>query len=461
MAKFIINPTHTQAKEITLALQNKVFQTKDTPTANRLWGIFPLDETAAFAVGDLGTIVKYNSNTFQFETDAQSGIITTKGLYAVYLVSGSIGIAVGEDSTILRYDGSVWAASADSGNWPDSQLMAVYHFGGFIVACGWDDVTGDSVIYHKGFYYDSSGSLIWRTNWAEVYRKKFGSGSYGLRKILPPAVDEVYCIGDAGTCLLSTDWGNTWKEVSTGTTENLFGGYLIEGFGFIVGENGVIIKYDGSDFSVFPTPTTADLRNAWFSSEEFGFAVGDGGKIISWDGNRWRDYSSPTGYSIYDINGITNNFCWLTGQAGYIAQFQAEVYPSRPVDSSGGTLDYRMPEADTIVDALAITDTNAHDPDSDSEVTISCLKLYRDASIRIVNGLNQAISVQVYGNTADSTTNAVTVGVAFNVAAGDSQIRTIIVNTAGWYDYLYLKITAAVAPASGTVTATISKKTGV
>ncbi|GAI51912.1 unnamed protein product, partial [marine sediment metagenome] len=58
-------------------------------------------------------------------------------------------------------------------------------------------------------------------------------------------------------------------------------------------------------------------------SKDFALAVGNAGVIFAWDGKFWNPYPSPTGLALSSIFAITANFCWICGQAGYIAQFQS------------------------------------------------------------------------------------------------------------------------------------------
>lgn len=105
-----------------------------------------------------------------------------------------------------------------------------------------------------------------------------------------------------------------------------------------------------------------------------------------------------------------------------------------------------------IINALAITDTAAHNSD------ISDVGRYTIGTFFVNNGLNQAVSAQIYGNITNSTTGAVTIGAAFTVATTDQESRTITSETAGWLPYIYIVITAAVAPASGSITVNLLAK---
>ena len=116
-----------------------------------------------------------------------------------------------------------------------------------------------------------------------------------------------------------------------------------------------------------------------------------------------------------------------------------------------------------MVNALAIRDANAHDPDTDA-ATISVIDIlpYSQVVISVVNTHNLAIRCQVFGAIGiDSTsiidagtTNAATLGVAFDVASADEEIRTLQYPTDPMPPLIYIQVqvVGAIAPTSGSIT---------
>ena len=200
----------TRTKETTLLYQNKIFLSKSTPTGETLWSFMSIDTASGAIVGDNGTILKYNPDLFEFELDPASGVVTTEHLYDVFFTTAINGIAVGEACTILGWDGASWALSADSGMLPDVRLMSVYHFGIFIIACGYDLVTGEGVILHKGYYIDPVAGYLFHANWTEVYRS---SDIPFIMEVDAYTLFNVVCAGSSGQYVESADWGNTWSAI--------------------------------------------------------------------------------------------------------------------------------------------------------------------------------------------------------------------------------------------------------
>jgi hypothetical protein len=61
-----------------------------------------------------------------------------------------------------------------------------------------------------------------------------------------------------------------------------------------VGDNGLIIHFDGGSWSVVASPTTAKLNGVFGSASNDVWAVGDEGVILRWDGGTWSSEASPT-----------------------------------------------------------------------------------------------------------------------------------------------------------------------
>lgn len=123
-----------------------------------------------------------------------------------------------------------------------------------------------------------------------------------------------------------------------------------------------------------------------------------------------------------------------------------------------------MPDAyrqQVMVNALAIRDANAHDPDTDP-ATISVIDIlpYLMTVIHVVNTHNLAIRCQAFGAIGiDSTslidagtTNPATLGTSFDVASNDEEIRLLPWESATPLIYVQTQVVGGVAPTSGSIT---------
>jgi len=79
-----------------------------SPTSKNLRGIFMLDQNDGWAVGDGGTILRFQGGGLWVEV----GSPTSAVLRAVNLLDSTHGWIVGSSGTILHYDGTVWSTAS-------------------------------------------------------------------------------------------------------------------------------------------------------------------------------------------------------------------------------------------------------------------------------------------------------------------------------------------------------------
>ena len=115
---------------------------------------------------------------------------------------------------------------------------------------------------------------------------------------------------------------------------------------------------------------------------------------------------------------------------------------------------------ETLVDALEIRDTEAHDPstfhDTTPDALFSDVHEWRAWTLKVINTLDQTVTLTVYGNFAMSTTGAGAYTDTLEVAAGEVGYITFHVSkTAPWTPWVYPSLQCTVAPTSGSVTVEI------
>jgi len=98
-----------------------------------------------------------------------------------------------------------------------------------------------------------------------------------------------------------------------------------------------------------------------------------------------------------------------------------------------------------IVKALEIRDTATHVSD------IADVSLYNIQTVTVINDLDQVVTVQIRGNWTPTELNAVDIGTSFDVAAGNSEFRTLTPDTSGWLPFVYVTLRCATAPTKGSV----------
>ncbi|MEZ5065965.1 MAG: hypothetical protein R3B81_14625 [bacterium] len=259
----------------------------------------------AWACGDQGTILKTTDAGVTWVA-LNSG--TTVDLHGIAFLeaNGSPVVAVGNGGTILRSldFGDTWIPIA-SGTTAD--LEEISDFGHYIVGDGgtilsssdagatWTaensgttanllGVTGAFVKFAVG---EGGIAVVWRgitLQWVP-YDTGVDADLYGV----PMFASSGLAVGDGGTVVNSTDFGNTWSTVDVGTPAGLRACEYSQNNTqrmYMVGENGTILKTTDGGISWFRqlTPTAENLLGVFFYlNDQHGYVVGENGMILTTD----------------------------------------------------------------------------------------------------------------------------------------------------------------------------------
>jgi len=144
------------------------------------------------------------------------------------------------------------------------------------------------------------------------------------------------------------------------------------------------------------------------------------------------------------LAGISSRNISITVSEPATLKFWCSTNPDARLETARSLVASRADELQPVVD-LAIRDTDVHNS------TISNYSEYTMVTFYIDNGLDQDVSVQVFGNRIDSVTKAVYIGLAFNVGAGAATAKAVVASATGIMPYMFVRMTASIAPASGEV----------
>jgi hypothetical protein len=294
--------------------------------------------SSVYAVGELGTD---DQNGFQlaslvFHYDGTAWSLQRRirdvSLRGVWGASDTDVWAVGfdfldDDARVLHYDGTEWAIvpGFESDGSATLALVAVWGSAAtdvYAVGSAFDGELSFSLMYH----YDGTGwqrvtlpgdvlptlSDVWGSSATDVYAVgtdqlasplsgtvlHYDGGTWTavlqepnltLTSVWGSSASDVYAAGFTVTetndefivagAIRHFD-GQSWSPVSipdTGVLDDLWGRGPDDVFA--VGENGAILHYDGSAWTV-TNPTDATLLGVWSSSPADAFAVGNGGVIL-------------------------------------------------------------------------------------------------------------------------------------------------------------------------------------
>ena len=325
-----------------------------SPTTNNLNSVFLVnnitatnnDLTAldAWAVGDSGTIVRWNGNSWATVTSP-----TTMNLYSVFFVNSSNGWAVGGSSSngvILRYNGtwSVYTNITFSGypNATDTINATLYSVTandngtvGWAVGAG-----GTALMYSAGAWYAM-------TNVSSNTLRSVG--------MIHNATD-AWAVGDKGTILHWT--GTAWQNMTSPTTANLNAIQMINASVAWAGggtpDNGTLIMLNGTTWSVYNRINLGGAINstAGYNTDTINvtvnsismdnassaWAVGGKGLILYFNGTEWRGANNVAGTgtlrSVSMVHGTSNGSlqAWAVGDTGNIFAFNgAKWVPELPI----------------------------------------------------------------------------------------------------------------------------------
>lgn len=128
--------------------------------------------------------------------------------------------------------------------------------------------------------------------------------------------------------------GETWQEVTLGVDVPLLNWAF--GFGpedvFVVGNDGVVLHWDGTRWQEQSTPTRAPLWGVWGAARDDVWAVGGTGTgsgravMLHFDGTAWTEVPLPgltTGnvFALYKVWGLDAANVWAVGQQGVVLRY--------------------------------------------------------------------------------------------------------------------------------------------
>jgi hypothetical protein len=162
------------------------------------------------------------------------------------------------------------------------------------------------------------------TSWTVSWRGAVLEGVWGT------SPDDVFAVGEEGV-ILHYDGGG-WKEMEGGTHEFLFNvwGSAPDDV-FIVGHDGTILHYDGTTWVSVAAGTSNGLKAVWGASPEEVFAVGYNGTVLRFDGTTWGPMASGTSLILHGAWGTSRRDIFAVGLSGTILHNDGEEW--RPMAS--------------------------------------------------------------------------------------------------------------------------------
>lgn len=127
----------------------------------------------------------------------------------------------------------------------------------------------------------------------------------------------IWAVGDNGR-IQSWD-GSAWKTETSGTEKPLNGVWAADATHTFAVGNGVILRGDGTSWSLDSPPANDDWSGISGVSSKAVWVVGKRGTILRWDGQVWSvERSAAQGESLLAVSSIDENNAWAVGEAGLL-----------------------------------------------------------------------------------------------------------------------------------------------
>ena len=259
------------------------------------------DANTGWAVGDNGTILKYDTGTWSSQT---SGV--SYDLLGVHFVDANTGWAVGDWGTILKYDTGTWS-SQDSGV---NYILKGVHF----------------VDVNTGWAVGSIGTILKYDGITGTWSSQTSGTSDPLHDVHFVDANTGWVVGDNGTILKTIDGGTNWTAQTSGVSYDLVGVHFVDAnTGWAVGWTGTILKYDGitGTWSSQTSGTSDPLHDVHFVDANTGWVVGDNGTILKTidGGTNWTAQTSGVSYDLAGVHFVDANTGWAAGPYGTILKY--------------------------------------------------------------------------------------------------------------------------------------------
>lgn len=117
----------------------------------------------------------------------------------------------------------------------------------------------------------------------------------------------------------------TWSALDTGKVANFYGIYAASDSNVtVVGDQGVIMHYDGSSWAQQSADGVLETLNAVFGATDGTLiTVGNNGAALRYAGAQWTALTSDTNQNLYAVHGVSGKNAWVGGNGGYAAQYKS------------------------------------------------------------------------------------------------------------------------------------------
>ena len=281
---------------------------------SRLYGVWAPSADEAYAVGQNGTLLRFNGQSW---SRLESG--TSSNLYTVWGAGGTL--YVGDELGVLRY-------TSDSGG-SGSGLQRMASFGARVTAIHGSTAGNIYAVLDSGqvLHYDGNQPGDWRV-------LPGSTSNPGLTSVWVSG-DGFHAVGNAGVILAGSPdaMQPESKIAAAGHLHSIWGPSDSEVY--VVGQSGTVLRYHEQRWQPFVSPSPVDLHAVWGDGRGSLFVAGASGVIARHDGEQWRDERGGSGL-LRDLDGhvgSTGLRLYAVGEQGIYQRQQGGVW-SREAEAS-------------------------------------------------------------------------------------------------------------------------------
>ena len=308
-----------------------------------LWGAGPDD---IYAVGIRGTVLHWDGVSW-----TKQSVPTSVDLFAIWGRNGAEILAVGDGGAMLLFNGSVWTLLPQKATGENLRAAhAAPSAGGNFVVAGWNGTALQRMGNGSWLLGASAPLLFDLARGPGGVRYAVGEGGAVLRSsgggwsplevertqdLFGAATDQgdLIVVGDAGTIRRFNGVG--WSDESIAPRVLLRSIWLEEsaqpgGSGFIVGDQGIVLRRLGGRWVEAPRVTDRFLRHVWGRTASDVYAVGDSGTVVHWNGSSWHGMETPTKALLRGVWGSGAQDVFAVGDKGTILRYDGSRWYAMP-----------------------------------------------------------------------------------------------------------------------------------
>lgn len=268
-----------------------------TGVAGPVAGITGSSTSDLVAVADWGTTLRYAGTSWSVVPS--SAYVRFRGVAgsADNLFSVAYDFTPGmEKPLVQKWNGTAWTAETIMGSTADLRGVAVSGTNAYAVGIGetilkrsgttWTKQTislpGQSTL--RGVWV--SGDTVWAVGGGDP-QEQFVSSTYPAKALYSTGGSQFMQVTIPVTDkILRAVWGADPNNV------------------WVVGDEGTVLKWDGSKWTQVPTNFIFSLRGIWGRSASDFYVVGSGGAVLHWNGTAFTQEDSGTNASLMNVFGV-------------------------------------------------------------------------------------------------------------------------------------------------------------